>query len=360
MIQRRPTFWTVANGFPGVTAGAAEQAEADGWDGVWVPDSQNLTGDPYVALALAAARTRTLLLGTGVTNPLTRHPAVTAMSIATVHEESGGRAVLGIGRGDSALAYLGMAPAPVAVFAAYLDRVQGYLRREEVPFDVEADGKGVVADAASLRLAAGPKASQLRWLLHGHQPKVSMEVVASGPKVIAVGATRAERLTLAVGADPKRVRWGIDVAKTARIEAGLDPDSLEFGALVPVSVNEDVATARRLMADSLPGIVRFSVMHGSVVGPVDEKVKDTMEKLHRTYDMNHHARHGRQTEFVSEALIDAFAITGAPGYCTERLLELKELGISIFHLHGNWFGADPELRKNSWDELSNRVLPAIR
>lgn len=51
------TFWTVANGFPGVTARAAVRAEAEGWDGIRVPDSQNLTGDTYIAIALAAAHT---------------------------------------------------------------------------------------------------------------------------------------------------------------------------------------------------------------------------------------------------------------------------------------------------------------
>jgi len=130
-------FWRVANGFPGTTASEAEHAEADGWDGLSIPDSQNLTGDPYVALALAASVTSKLLLRPGVTNSFTRHPAVTAASILTVQVESKGRAVLGIGRGDSALAYLGLAPVPVNLFRTYVERVQGYLRGEEMPFDTD-------------------------------------------------------------------------------------------------------------------------------------------------------------------------------------------------------------------------------
>ena len=49
---------------------------------------------------------------TGVTNPATRHPAALATAIATVQEESGGRAILGIGRGDTALFHLGRTPMP--------------------------------------------------------------------------------------------------------------------------------------------------------------------------------------------------------------------------------------------------------
>src|ERR1044071_915848 len=111
--------WTMGIGLPGMAARQGERAEAAGFDGIAMVDSQNLAGDPYVALLAAARATSTLRLATGVTNPVTRHPAVTAAAIATVQGESGGRAVLGIGRGDSALAHLGHAPAPVPVFERY-------------------------------------------------------------------------------------------------------------------------------------------------------------------------------------------------------------------------------------------------
>src|SRR5947208_2352240 len=108
--------WTMGVGLPGLTTMQAERAEASGFDGLLLVDSQNLAGDPYVSLALAAKVTDRLKLGTGVTNPVTRHAAATASAIATVQGESGGRAQLGIGRGDSALAHLGRAPAKVDEF----------------------------------------------------------------------------------------------------------------------------------------------------------------------------------------------------------------------------------------------------
>ena len=131
--------WATGISLPGVAVRMAQRAEADGFDGWFVVDSQNLAGDCYVALAQAAAATERILLGTGVTNPYTRHPAVTASAIASVHAASGGRAVLGIGRGDSALAHLGLAPAPVVVFervprpgAGLPPRRGGGLRRARV------------------------------------------------------------------------------------------------------------------------------------------------------------------------------------------------------------------------------------
>src|SRR5688572_25328285 len=207
--------WATGISLPGVAVRMAQRAEADGFDGWFVVDSQNLAGDCYVALAQAAAATERIQLGTGVTNPYTRHPAVTASAIASVHASSSGRAVLGIGRGDSALAHLGLAPAPVAMFERYLAQVQAYLRGEEVGFDEL--GSASVAEVGSLGLAGGPVASRLHWL-PPDLPKVPVTVAATGPKVIDAAARHADRVTFALGADPERLSWGIERARGQRPE----------------------------------------------------------------------------------------------------------------------------------------------
>ena len=79
-------LWTSHHAAPTRAADFAGQAEALGWHGITTVDSQNLSGDPYVFLALGATATRTLGLQTSVTNPVTRHPAVTATSALTVQK----------------------------------------------------------------------------------------------------------------------------------------------------------------------------------------------------------------------------------------------------------------------------------
>jgi 5,10-methylenetetrahydromethanopterin reductase len=91
----------------------ARSAEEVGFDAAWLADSQLYTKNVYVGLALAAAQTRTIKLGPGVTNPITRHLTVTANAIAGIDEVSGGRAVLGLGAGDAAVFPLGRAPAGI-------------------------------------------------------------------------------------------------------------------------------------------------------------------------------------------------------------------------------------------------------
>ncbi|HSL59353.1 MAG TPA: LLM class flavin-dependent oxidoreductase [Acidimicrobiales bacterium] len=77
---------------------AAEHAEALGFDEWWLGD-EGPAREPFAVLAAAAVRTRRILLAVGIANPYTRHPGLTAATALTVHELSGGRAILGVGAG---------------------------------------------------------------------------------------------------------------------------------------------------------------------------------------------------------------------------------------------------------------------
>src|SRR3954447_8108801 len=308
-------LWTMGAGVPRHSAAIAERAEARGWDGMLMVDSQNLVGDCFIGLALAAHATSKLKLGTGVTNPWTRHPAVTASAIATVQAESNGRAVLGIGRGDSALAHLGLAPAPLDTFRAFLEHLQGYLRGEDVELDPSSS-------VDRLGLAGQPATSRLHWLRDA-LPKVPVDVAASGPKVIALGATVADRVTFAVGGRPERVAWGIDTARAARTSAGLDPATLSAGAYVNCVVHDDPAIARKLGEGGLASFARFSVMEGTINGPVNAEERDVLSRVHDAYDMNQHTQAGTpQAAALTDEFAEGYGIFGPPDHCIARLREI--------------------------------------
>ena len=135
MNNKNPEIWVMTFPIPGAFAQMARMVEESGFDGIGVVDTQNLAADPYSELCLAAHATKHLKLRTAVTNPVTRHSAVTASAIATVQAESGGRAVLGIGRGDSAVSKVGERAPSAKDFARYISEVQGFLRGEEVTLD---------------------------------------------------------------------------------------------------------------------------------------------------------------------------------------------------------------------------------
>jgi 5,10-methylenetetrahydromethanopterin reductase len=357
-------MWTVGVGLPGMAARSAVAAEAAGWDGLAIVDSQNLSGDVYVALAMAARETTDLKVATGVTNPYTRHPAVTAGAIATVHGESGGRAVLGIGRGDSALAHLGLSPASVSHFENYVARVQGYLRGEEVAFQDSSTGQDEAsagpAPVDELGLADAPTASRLSWL-NPTLPKVRVDVVATGPKVIGVAARLGDGVNLAVGADPERVAWALDTARKARADAGLDPEGVSYGVFVNVVTDPDVDSARQMIRGGLSTFARFSVMHGTPTGPVSDEQRDVLTSVHGAYDMTRHTMSGSaQSQLLTDSFVDRFGIAGAPDHCIDRLRQLTALGLERLVIVGPSIGSDPDKARTARDRFQAEVLPALK
>ena len=352
-------FWTSGAPRPRSTdtkflnsAQQAIRAEEVGYDGIVFYDSQNLGADCYIAMAQAAQATSTIKLGTGVTNSYTRHASVTASAILTVQAESDGRAYLGIGRGDSALAYLGMAPDPVPAFEAYLKSLQSYLRGEEVPF--ESGG-----NVESLDLADRPLSSRIEWL-PTDLPKVPVDVAATGPKVIAAAARHADRVTFSLGADAERIQWGIGVARAARVEAGLPP-AISFGAYVPLVVHDDPEEAMRMGVGDLSLFARFSVMYGTVIGPASESERKVLHDIHGAYDMNQHGGTGSPQEaFLTAEFANKFGIFGPPSYCAERLSQLVELGIDRFILVGTEVDPNNPESARAAERSIEQVLPLLR
>jgi 5,10-methylenetetrahydromethanopterin reductase len=334
-------LWATRIPETGTAAVQAERAERAGWDGITFTDSQNLVGDPFVAVALAAAATDRLRFATGVTNAYTRHPAALANVAATVQETSDGRFVLGIGRGDTALFHLGLKPMKVDDFIALVTDLQTYL------------GNGTID--------CGGHPSRLQWLDRAKQAKVPLDVAASGPRVIEFAARVAERVTLAVGADPDRVAWALDLARRAASDAGRDPAEISFGAYVNVGCNADLDAARLLISGGVAAFAHFSSMPGSTGAGLAESDKAVAAEVGRRYDSNVHLRNfADHTAALTPDFIDRFAIVGSPDVCVDRLRALVHLGVERFVITGATFGADQDNARAADQLVTREVLPALR
>jgi 5,10-methylenetetrahydromethanopterin reductase len=348
----QPEVWTTGIAWPGVIERAARAAESAGFDGMAVVDSQNLAGDPYVGLALAARETERLRLGTAVTNPVTRHPAATAAAAVTLQVATQGRFVLGIGRGDSALAHLGRAPASVPTFEGYLAVLRAYLHGDEIAFDELDFHEGVAPPVDALGLADAPATSRLHFLPPG-LPTVPIEVAATGPRVLAAAARHADRVLLALGADRERVRWGVDTVRAA--------GGTSVGAFVNVIAHPDLAVARELASGGVATFARFSVMHGTVSGPVDAGQRATFAAVHDAYDMIRHTQVGSpQAGTLTPEFIDRFGIVGPSDTCVARLEELAGLGLDKLIVTGPTLGADRDEARAARDRFAAEVLPGLR
>ena len=107
------------------------RAEELGYSHAWLADSQMIWSDCYATLALAAYRTSTIHLGTGVAITGTRPASVNAAGIATINALAPGRTFFGVGAGNTAMRVMGLPPQRIAKFDSYLEELAPLLRGEE-------------------------------------------------------------------------------------------------------------------------------------------------------------------------------------------------------------------------------------
>src|SRR5256712_4102843 len=211
-------------------------AEATGYDDFWLAD-ERFFREVYASLTLCALRTRRMRLGPCVTDPYSRHPALTAMAIATLDEISGGRAILGLGAGVSGFRERGIDASRSAV--AIREGVE-LIRRLLAGDPVTVKGREI--SFTDGRLDFKPARADVPIYVASQR--------AAGCRVagrVADGAIMQGAL-----AEPL-VRFLKDTVYGAAREAGRDPARVALVARLNVCVHDDRRAARDVMR---PTIVR--------------------------------------------------------------------------------------------------------
>jgi 5,10-methylenetetrahydromethanopterin reductase len=283
-----------------------EAAEELGFAGAWVADSQSIMRDAWAVLAAAAGRTSRILLATGVTNPVTRHPAVLAGAIATLDELSGGRAVLGIGVGESAVRTIGVAPASLGRLEETVAAVRALLAGEETTIEGHA--------------------SRLAWPV----APVPIWLASSGPRSLRLAGRIADGVLFQVGAHPDLVRWALARIDEGAAEAGRDPRSVRRLVRLACSVHPDREWARdqvRAYAAGAAGTVFWAVPESELPDGLHAEIASLKERYDYFEHMSAEARH---RELVTDGILDAIAIAGTPEEALPRFRELLDLGVDGF------------------------------
>ncbi len=286
------------------------RAESLGWDYAFVPDSQLRRHDTYVLLAFAAKATSTIRLGPLLANPVTRHPTVTASSIATVDVVADGRALLGLGIGDTAVHLAGLRPAKVATLEASVRIIRTLLHDE---------GGGVEVGAA--RPARLP-----------HPRPVPVWVAAAGPRALKAAGRTADGVFLRVGTAEANLRAAIDAVYAGAIEAGRDPASIRLGLVVHTALEADPARALAIGKSMAAGFYEYSPHLFEIAGLAWDgpPVHELQHLVHP--DFHHHpdlVESGGLVDFLPEAAADAFAFRGTTEAITDQLVATLSLGIDF-------------------------------
>jgi probable F420-dependent oxidoreductase len=286
------------------------QAEAAGFAYGWIFDSHVLWKEPYPLLTLMATNTERMRLGTCVTNPATRDLTVTASLFATLNLISGGRMVLGIGRGDSSRRVLGKKPVSWSQLEAAVKEFRDL-----------TSGREVQHDGQPTRLTWA-KNSPPAW------------IAGYGPKVLHMAGRVADGIILQF-ADPALISWCMGFVKEGARAVGRDAARIEVMSAAPVWVSDDLSIARERVR-WFPALVSNHVMDlirqykpEDLPPALTSYVEDRGH-----YDYQHHCEvESDNADFVSDEVVDRFCVLGNTEAHRKKLRELAAAGVTQFNIY---------------------------
>lgn len=276
-------------------------AEDLGFHTAWYGDSQCLWRDAYVTLGAVAVSTSRIKLGTSVTNPVTRHLTVTAGAIYSLAELTGGRVLMGIGRGETSVILVGARRATVA----QLEEAVQTIRRLWAGHEVKIDD----CHARLSYAATSPRS-------------IPVYLPGSAPRMLTLAGRVADGVLLTVGADPRYIRAALAKVAAGARAAGRSPDEIRVVARIPCSVSDEPDARRDVRSH-----VAITVLQAKPFD-LDEEDLPAVEQIRGAYRYHQHlALDAAHAELVPDRLVDKFALAGRPEECVERVRALAASGI---------------------------------
>jgi len=284
----------------------AEAADGFGYDMVGIADTPGNAMDPWVATTLLAAQTRRARVAVCVSNLVTRHPAVSAASIASIELLAPGRAVLGIGVGHSGTRNLGAPSLPAAELAGGLVFVKELLR----------------ARPASYRGGT----AHLPWVKRSSP----VFLAASHPRSLKAAGAHADGVFINYGLGPEDVKESESIVAHAAQAAGRKPDDVEIWQIACLDCGADGDASRRKIGAILAFVSAYVMGGGDLTrrgAPPEHRA--ALGELRRRYS----TRPGEaDAALVAElGLFDylsrRLAICGTPEECLAQVRAAQASGV---------------------------------
>jgi 5,10-methylenetetrahydromethanopterin reductase len=308
----------------------ASAAERQGFEALWYIDFQLGMKDVYAAMYLAALATERTHIGAAVTNLATRHPTVTANATCALDELCGGRAMLGLGAGWSAVLGAGYRPSKLADLSTGIDELRTLFTGEEA----ELYGTRV-------RLAAA-------------QRQIPIYLAASQPGMLRLCGRKTDGVILMGAADPGFCRWQLAFLEEGLAEAGRSRSEVTVDLVVTMSIDDD---EERALAD----VRAWATSQAATFAPWKrlppgwDRFKPDFERAAASYHLvDHLSLHAEHKQVVGDDFVRSVAVAGDLATCVDRLRELAELDIDRIT-----FALLSGGRMRRMEELASTVIPAV-
>jgi coenzyme F420-dependent oxidoreductase len=285
-----------------------QQAEALGYESVWVGESWGRDG--FTWLTQLACHTRTIKLATGITPVYSRSPAIIAQTVASLDEISGARVILGLGTsGPIVIENWHGAPfeRPLRRTREYIEIVRLILRGERVNY------KGQIFQLKGFRLPFTPV-----------RTTVPIYVASLGPQNLRLTGELADGwlpIYLAASHLPEfrhRLEAGAKVAGRALNAIDVAPYTL-------ACVSKDVEAARNLVKAHLAYYIGgMGTFYANLIARYGFEVE--VNRVREAW--NKSDRKGAAGQ-VSDAMVASMAICGSPQEGRQQLAQYRAAGVTL-------------------------------
>jgi 5,10-methylenetetrahydromethanopterin reductase len=276
-----------------------------GFDSYWIAD-QRWMRDVWVSLTATAMRTSRIQLGTRVTDPYVRHPALTAVAIASLDELSGGRAILGLGAGGSGFREMEIErKKPVVALREAIELIRRLLAGEQT----EYTGELVRFRRGALEFAT--------------RRDIPVVIVARGPKILELGGRVADGVMVASMASPAAVTWGIEHVRTGLRKAGRPAEAVELSSMVYTSISDDGPAARWIVRRGIAAALMGSFPNYDFLAASGLTVPPELWKLLEAGKPDY----PRVMAAIPDAFVDHLGLAGTPAECAAQIERIVASGI---------------------------------
>lgn len=269
-------------------------------------DSQALYHEQFIRTALAAEHSSRARVGTWITNPITRHPAVTAAAIATVDDIAGGRAFLGVGTGDSTVYNASLRPASLASLERFVNTVR------ELHQDGVSQWRG--------------RPCYLTWA----QRRIPIGMAVSGPRAMRMAGRLADVVWVCLGLQKDEIAIAKQALEEGAREAGRTLADIDVWWMVQLNIAESREAALEPIKANLATSGHIIFRYGLEGKAVPPQYQAQAQELARRYRPTHHFDNLTLTDELglTDYLADRLAIVGTVEDCAQRVKELEALGVN--------------------------------
>ena len=320
-------------------ASLARKVEEWGYDYIWLAD-ERFFREVYSSLTLCALNTAKIQLGVCVTDPYSRHPALTAMAISTLDEISEGRAVLGIGAGVSGFEELSIERArPALAMREMIQLIRQLMTGQHVNFH-------------------GRTVSFNDGILNFSPPRADLPIylASNSPRGLEVGGELAQGVIVSSCIAEATVDYALGLVFKGADRAGRNPAEIDKVARLNCCISADSGEARDAIRISatrgLPGHLGFIGASGI---DVPEDLAASLLEMGYTHDERKLTSMARR---VPDRLIDTMALAGTVDDVTSRVVKVVRRGVSQIIIKPSPSRSAGE--EATLEAFATQVMPSVR